>query len=82
MDYVRSLDAVPGSRVDQRVLLQAVADGDPTLRVAENTVRVTRALDDLDVTAACVAWSDPFTAEVFADWEPGFAYGPWTCWSR
>lgn len=82
MDYVRSLDQVPGAQVEERVLLQAVADGDTTLRVPENTDRVREALDDLDVSAACVAWSDAFTGEVFAGWEPGFASGPWTCWSR
>jgi hypothetical protein len=82
MDYVRSLEGVPGAQVEGRVLLQGVADGDTTLRVPENLDRVERALDELDVSAACVAWSDAFTGEVFATWRPGFAHGPWTCWSR
>jgi hypothetical protein len=82
MDYVRSLEGVPGAQVEDRVLLQGVADGDTTLRVPENLDRVERALDELDVSAACVAWSDAFTGEVFATWRTGFAYGPWTCWSR
>jgi hypothetical protein len=82
MDYVRSLEGVPGAQADERVLLQGVADGDTTLRVPDNLPIVEGALDDLDVSAACVAWSDAFTAEVFADWRPGFTSGPWTCWSR
>lgn len=82
MDYVRSLEAVPGARAGERELLQAVADGDTTLRVPGNAGHVERALDELDVEVACVAWSDDFTTGVFADWQPGFAYGPWTCWSR
>ena len=82
MDYVRSLVQVPGSQVEERVLLQSIADGDTSLRVPENLGRTRAALDALDVSVACVAWSDSFTVEVFLEWEPGFADGPWTCWSR
>ncbi|WP_291890209.1 DUF6077 domain-containing protein [Cellulomonas sp.] len=82
MDYVRSLDQVPGSQVEERVFLQSLADGDTSLRVPGNLERTRAALDALDVSVACVAWSDAFTAEVFLEWGPGFADGPWTCWSR
>ncbi|HYQ74702.1 DUF6077 domain-containing protein [Cellulomonas sp.] len=82
MDYVLSLGQVPGSQVEQRALLQGVADGDTALRVPENAELVRSALDDLDVTVACVLSPDPFTAEAFAGWAPGVAVAPWACWSR
>jgi hypothetical protein len=82
MDYVLSLGQVPGSRVEQRALLQGMADGDIALRVPGRADDVAAALDDLDVSVACVLSPDPFTAGVFTGWEPGIAIAPWGCWSR
>jgi hypothetical protein len=82
MDYVRSLDEIPEARTEQRVLLQEIADGSGPQRDPARLGDALEALDDLDVDVACVAWSDEFTAELFAGFEPGLAVGPWTCWSR
>ena len=83
MDYVASLDEIPGSQVDERVLLQGVADGVES-RLPENREPALAALDALDVEVACVAWDDAFTQDLFgtAGYVPAYAVGPWTCWDR
>lgn len=83
MDYVASLDAISGSQVDERVLLQGVADGVES-RLPENREPALAALDALDVEVACVAWDDAFTQDLFgtAGFVPAYAVGPWTCWDR
>jgi len=83
MDFVQSLDSVPGSQVDERVLLQQMADGAES-RVDENLEPALRALDDLDVSVACFAWADAFTDDLMgaAGFELGYTQGPWSCWSE
>ncbi|MFF1528391.1 DUF6077 domain-containing protein [Cellulomonas sp. NPDC058312] len=82
LDYVRSLEGVPGADVENRLLLQQIADGSTELRTTDHLEDAELALDALDVDVACVVWSDEFTGELFSTWQPGFASGPWTCWSR
>lgn len=83
IDYVASLDEIPGSQVEERLLLQGVADGVES-RLPENRDPALAALDALDVEVACVAWDDAFTQDLFgtAGYVPAYLVGPWTCWDR
>ncbi|MCL2467066.1 MAG: hypothetical protein FWF02_12560, partial [Micrococcales bacterium] len=83
LDYLEKMSQVDGARSDQRILLQEFADG-PGGRSAEVLAPARRALDDLDVELACVAWDDDLSVELFtsAGFEQALTAGPWGCWVR
>ncbi|MCL2090410.1 MAG: DUF6077 domain-containing protein [Micrococcales bacterium] len=83
LDYMESLHQVDGARAEQRIVLQEFADG-PHGRSREALPAAGQALDDLDVSLACVAWDDDLTQELFetAGFTSAVTVGPWGCWVR
>jgi len=81
-EWTAQLGGLDDARADQRALLQQFADSPD--RSAEVLDEARAALDDLDVTVACVAWADDLSRELFetSGFVPGLSAGPWTCWTR
>jgi len=77
-----SMREVPGSHVDQRNMLQALADGRAVLD--EDSLPAARqALDDLEVSLACLADSEPATSLLTsAGFEPVLVTERVRCWVR